>query len=159
MCPGQLHNVPFHDTSHPAEFHDWTARFLPPSLPPTTTYYYHLTSITLAPAQPLQPPLYSSHLTYHILHPFLVSTVSQLVMLWILAYNYSGLDKDDDVNSWIFTTTRRCSTLRGLSSGSCGGLQPSAEAFYPFGKKKRLFMLFLLFLGNFLVYSSNLSNF
>ena len=41
-----------------------------------------------------------------------------------------------------FTLTRRYSPLCGLTSSSCGGLWPSADAFLTFLLKKKLFTLF-----------------
>ena len=67
---------------------------------------------------------------------------------------------------FLLINTRRYSPLRGLSSSSCGGLRPTAEAFYALRAKKELFMLFWLTLGHFwcsvvtsVTFSSNLSNF
>ena len=40
-----------------------------------------------------------------------------------------------------FTNTRRYSPLRGPTSSSCGGLRPSAEAFFALRAKKELIML------------------
>ena len=39
-----------------------------------------------------------------------------------------------------FSETRRCGPLRGPSSSSCGGLWPSAEAFFCPSRKKKSFM-------------------
>ena len=62
--------------------------------------------------------------------------------------------------------TRRYGPLCGPTSSSCGGLQPSAEAFFALRAKKELIMLFWLIFGNFwcpvvalVTFSSNLSNF
>jgi hypothetical protein len=41
-----------------------------------------------------------------------------------------------------FKGTRRYGPLRGPTSSSCGGLRPSAEAFFALRAKKQLFMLF-----------------
>ena len=61
--------------------------------------------------------------------------------------------------------TRRYDPLRGPTSSSCGGLRPSAEAFFALGAKKELFMLFWPIFGDFwcpvvtvVTFSSNLSN-
>ena len=48
----------------------------------------------------------------------------------------------------IIKNTRRYDLLRGPTSSSCVGLQPSAEAFFPLGKKKFI-MMFWLILGHF----------
>ena len=65
-----------------------------------------------------------------------------------------------------FKYTRRYSLLRGLTSSSCKGLRPPAEAFFALRAKKELYMLFWLTLGHFwcsvvtsVTFSSNLSNF
>ena len=62
--------------------------------------------------------------------------------------------------------TRRYSPLCGLTSSSCRGLWPSAEAFFALLAKKGLFMMFVLILGHFwysvvtpVILGSNLSNF
>ena len=59
--------------------------------------------------------------------------------------------------------TRRYSPLRGLTSSSCGGLRPSAEAFFALRAKKELIILFWPIFGNFwcpvvtvVTFSSNL---
>ena len=65
-----------------------------------------------------------------------------------------------------YINTRRYSPLCGPTSSSCGGLWPSAEAFFLLRAKKKLFTLFLLILGYFwclvvtsVTFSSTLSNF
>ena len=62
--------------------------------------------------------------------------------------------------------TKRYSPLRGLTSSSCGGLQPLAKAFFPLRAKTEFFTPFVLILSNFwcsvmtsIIFSSNLSNF
>ena len=45
--------------------------------------------------------------------------------------------------------TRRYSPLRGLTSSSCGGLRPSAEAFFALRLKKDILTLFVPILGHF----------
>ena len=67
---------------------------------------------------------------------------------------------------YVFINTRRYSPLRGLTSSSCGGLRPTAEAFFALWAKKGLCMLFSLILGHFwcsvatsVTLSSNLRNF
>ena len=50
----------------------------------------------------------------------------------IMPSRYSG--GGDDI--YLFVTTRRYSPLRGLTSSSCGGLRPPAEAFLTFQAKK-----------------------
>ena len=65
-----------------------------------------------------------------------------------------------------FLHTRRCGPLRGPSSSSCGGLLPSAEAFFcPSGKKISFYVCFLPNFGHFwwsvvtsVTFSSNLRN-
>ena len=42
----------------------------------------------------------------------------------------------------LFVYTRRYGPLRGLTSSSCGGLRPLAEAFFALWAKKELIMLF-----------------
>ena len=66
----------------------------------------------------------------------------------------------------LLVITRRYGPLRGLTSSSCGGLRPSAEAFFALRAKKELFMLFWPIFGNFwcpvvtvVTFSINLSNF
>ena len=61
--------------------------------------------------------------------------------------------------------TRRYSPLRGLTSSSCGGLRPSAEAFFALLAKKELIILFWPIFGIFwspvitlVTFSSNISN-
>ena len=65
-----------------------------------------------------------------------------------------------------FITTRRYGPLRGPTSSSCGGLRPSAEAFFALRAKKGLILLFCPIFGDFwcpvvtlVTFSSNLSNF
>ena len=62
--------------------------------------------------------------------------------------------------------TRRYGPLRGPTSSSCGGLRPSAEAFFALWAKKEIIMLFWPSFGHFwcpvvtlVTFSSNLSNF
>ena len=62
--------------------------------------------------------------------------------------------------------TRRYGPLPGPTSSSCGGLRPSAEAFFTLRAKKELLTLFVPILGHFLcsvatsvMLSNNLSNF
>ena len=55
--------------------------------------------------------------------------------------------------------TRRYSPLRGLTSSSCGGLRPTAEAFFALPAKKRVFYAVFAYFRPFLVFSSNFSNF
>ena len=66
----------------------------------------------------------------------------------------------------IFIDTKRYGPLRGPTSSSCGGLRPSAEAFFALRAKKELIMLFWPIFGDFwcpvvtvVTFSSNLSNF
>ena len=60
---------------------------------------------------------------------------------------------------FLINCTRRCGPLRGPSSSSCGGLRPSAEAFFcPLGKKRSFYVCFGPNFGHFWI-SSNLSNF
>ena len=66
----------------------------------------------------------------------------------------------------VLILTRRYSPLRGLTSSSCGGLRPSAEAFFALRAKRELIMLFWPIFGNFwcpvvtlITFSSNISNF
>ena len=54
--------------------------------------------------------------------------------------------------------TRRYGPLRWPTSNSCGGLQPLAEAFLPFGQQKAYYAVLTNF-WQFLVSSSNLGNF
>ena len=65
-----------------------------------------------------------------------------------------------------FIKTRRYGPLRGPTSSSCGGLQPSAEALFALWAKKELIILFWPIFGNFwcpvvtlVTFSSNLRNF
>ena len=57
------------------------------------------------------------------------------------------------------TTTRRYCPLRGPTSGSCRGLQPSAEAFFALWAQKRAYYAVFTHFWHFLVSSSNLGNF
>ena len=64
-----------------------------------------------------------------------------------------------DIN-YPFILTRRYSPLRGLISSSCVGLWPPAEAFFSLRAKKTFFLYpVLACFRQFLVFSSNLSNF
>ena len=49
----------------------------------------------------------------------------------------------------IYHYTRRYGPLCGPTSSSCGGLRPSAEAFFALQAKKELFMLFWPIFGDF----------
>jgi hypothetical protein len=67
---------------------------------------------------------------------------------------------------WTLSYTRRHGPLRGPTSSSCGGLRPSADAFFALRAKKELIMLFWPIFGDFwcpvvtlVTFSSNLSNF
>ena len=59
----------------------------------------------------------------------------------------------------IFITTRRYGPLRGPTSSSCGGLRPSAEAFFALLAKKKNYYAVLAHFQQFLVSSSNIGNF
>ena len=65
----------------------------------------------------------------------------------------------------VIVDTRGYSPLRELTSSSCGGLRPSAEAFFALRGKKELIILFWTTFGNFwcpvvtlVTFSSNISN-
>ena len=58
-----------------------------------------------------------------------------------------------------YIDTRRYGPLRGPTSSSCGGLRPSAEAFFALRAKKKLTFAVLAHFWHFLVSSSNLGNF
>ena len=64
-----------------------------------------------------------------------------------------------------YLIAKRYSPLRGLTSSSCGGLRPSAEAFFALRAKKELIILFWPIFGIFwspvitlVTFSSNISN-
>ena len=48
-------------------------------------------------------------------------------------------------HTWVVTDTRRWSPLRGPTSGSCGGLRPSAEAFFALRTKKAYYAVLVHF--------------
>ena len=81
---------------------------------------------------------------------------------WLL---YIFIWKTYQANKDIIGYTRRYGPLHGPTSSSCGGLHPSAEAFFALRATKELFMLFWPIFGNFwcsvvtmVTFSSNLSN-
>ena len=95
--------------------------------------------------------------------PILCSTGCGLMMENLHIYLCPVLNHEHrgDLNK-----TRRYGPLRGPTSSSCGGLQPSAEAFFALRAKKKLIMLFWPIFGIFwcpvvtlVTFSSNLSNF
>ena len=81
---------------------------------------------------------------------------------WLL---YIFIWKTYQANKDIIGYTRRYGPLHGPTSSSCGGLHPSAEAFFALRATKELFMLFWPIFGNFwcsvvtmVTFSSNISN-
>ena len=97
----------------------------------------------------LRPSLLPSLLPFFLPSPLLSLLSSLRASVCIV---HCPVNSDQHLTSilhQVITETRRYSLLRGLSSSSCRGLRPSAKVFFcPLGKK-RLYMPFLLILGNF----------